>query len=118
MTSSQRSTYEEAKSCPKCGNPGRLSASKHSPNGRIETYTCETPVCSWYNTGWALQILPDGTLAQRDQKDGKQFTTSPFVESLGRNLVKETEFIFGLDKEPDDPEYGVQKSLDEIKRQF
>ncbi len=112
-------TIEAAKRCPRCGNPGRNTKVSHNADrSRMETYTCESKNCPWFNTGWVLQIMGDGTLARRAENASKQFAMSPGMENIGRNLVKETEFIFGLDREPSDPEYGVQRDLKEIRSQF
>lgn len=112
-------TIEGARRCPRCGNPGRHTKTMHNADrSKMETYTCENENCRWYNTGWVLQIMSDGSLAKRAEGKHKEFAMSPFIEGLGRNMVKETEYIFGLDKEPDDPEYGVQRDLKEIRGQF
>jgi len=114
-----RTTIEEARRCPKCGKTGRLSRTNfNADRSKIETYTCETEGCRWFNTGWAIQIMSDGTLAHRQEGRHKEFPASPALETLGRNTVKETEFIFGLDREPEDPEYGKQRDLKEIRKQF
>jgi hypothetical protein len=85
-------TYEEAKRCPKCKQPGRLKSVENplvSPEDRtrfgiqrgakVETYVCINERCRWFETGWVVQLNPDGSIPDRTQalaKD-KQYPALP-----------------------------------------
>jgi hypothetical protein len=73
-------TYEEAKRCPKCKQPGRLKSVENpivSPEDRVrfdiqrgakvETYVCINERCRWFETGWVVQLNPDGSIPDRTQ---------------------------------------------------
>jgi hypothetical protein len=85
-------TYEEAKRCPKCQQPGKLKSVESpsvSPEDRVrfgiqrgakvETYICTNERCRWFETGWAVQLNPDGSIPDRTKslaKD-KQYPALP-----------------------------------------
>lgn len=69
MTEGSITTYEEAKTCPKCGRVGEVRLSVPAkpdrdikPGTKIEHVYCTTELCRWYNTPWLLQVNPDGTI--------------------------------------------------------
>lgn len=67
-------TYEEAKRCPKCKEPGEVTASKPAGlQGTLETVSCMNERCKWFETGWVIQVMPDGTIPVRAQNQPKQF---------------------------------------------
>lgn len=60
-------TYEEATRCPKCGQPGNVRVKKRAAGVRtrgamVHLVYCEHTLCAWYNTCWAVQVNPDGTV--------------------------------------------------------
>jgi hypothetical protein len=67
-------TFEQAKRCPKCDQPGDASVHRGLPGGgRVYTVMCRNEKCRWFDTGWAVQINPDGEVYDRakDQMGGK-----------------------------------------------
>lgn len=63
-------TYEEAKTCPKCGKIGEVTrkeaaprSARLAPGTEIHHITCKTELCPWYNTICRIvQVNPDGTV--------------------------------------------------------
>jgi hypothetical protein len=59
-------TFEEAKRCPKCGNPGQEKLVTPQRDGsRVHNFTCVTELCRWYDTGWVVQVMADGSIPIR-----------------------------------------------------
>lgn len=57
--------FEEAKLCPKCGQPGedrKQKASSSIVGATIHFIYCVTKLCSWYDTAWLVQVNADGTI--------------------------------------------------------
>lgn len=65
-------TLEEAKRCPKCSQPGdhRLTTTPRNvkPGTRMLHVFCTSPLCSWYDTSWVIQINPDGSIPDASMK--------------------------------------------------
>jgi len=105
-----RTRYEEAKLCPKCGKPGEVRGSHPAPPGRgiqrgtmLEMCYCTTKSpfeCSWYNTCWMIQVNPDGTVPppKNHTFSQKEYIADPNAdaiiaqinESLAQQQVAET----------------------------
>ena len=74
-----RTTWEEARACPRCGNPGEETKRESGPKGStVYVLTCRTERCKWENTGWLVQVNRDGSIPER-QKGDKDFT--PYTET-------------------------------------
>jgi hypothetical protein len=63
------STFEEAKLCPKCNQPGEdmqtipAPAQARLPRGTtIHLIYCRTELCRWFDTCWQVQVNPDGSV--------------------------------------------------------
>lgn len=57
------STYEEAKRCPRCSQPGVDVSNRIGPRGvRIHTIICKNQRCKWYDTNYIIQVNADGTI--------------------------------------------------------
>lgn len=71
-------SFEEAKLCPKCGEPGE-EIGKSRADKRIVYVQCNNERCVWYNTNWLIQKNEDGTVPVREPGDNtdKQFPTVP-----------------------------------------
>lgn len=67
-------TLEEAKICPRCGQPGEdrmtlpaPAAANFKAGTTIHMIYCMVKVCRWYETCWQVQVNPDGSIpAPRD----------------------------------------------------
>lgn len=57
-------TYEEAKRCPKCDQPGELRSDlPDKQGGRLHTFVCKTTTCKWYDqVSRVVSINPDGSV--------------------------------------------------------
>lgn len=68
-------TFEEAKRCPKCKEPGedRIQRPVHGlPRGTMaHTIYCVKEGCEWYNTCWIIQVNPDGSIPQPKNHRGE-----------------------------------------------
>lgn len=73
-----KTTYEEAQSCPKCGQYGEHVATNPGPrDSKVETYHCKNEVCLWYGgSGWIVQVNRDGSIPER-KKGMKEFPVLP-----------------------------------------
>lgn len=68
MAEAARTTFEEAKVCPKCGEPGNPRETRPVPGmprgtKAVNVY-CENKKCKWYNSPWVVQVNPDGSIPQ------------------------------------------------------
>jgi hypothetical protein len=71
-------SIEEASKCPKCGLTGELSGAPQQsakPGVRVLTYKCKNDRCKWYDTGWLVQLNPDGSVPEPSEvpRGPKQF---------------------------------------------
>lgn len=62
-----QTTFEEAKRCPQCNQPGEdrktIAAPPDLPRGTtVHFIYCGTKLCPWYNTPWLVQLNPDNTV--------------------------------------------------------
>jgi hypothetical protein len=95
-------TFEEAKLCPKCGNPGddRKKTFERNSRGRlveVHLIYCTTKLCRWHNTAWVVQVNEDGTIPEAYQQLGdKQYpkisqeSATRIEENILRQLEAET----------------------------
>ena len=89
-------TYEEAKHCPRCKEEGMLASTTpvtmgRGVGGKVEVFKCMNERCRWFETGWTIQINPDGTIPVH-RPGAKQFDTSAGLEvAAQRELDKMAE---------------------------
>ena len=83
-------TFEEAKRCPKCQEPGRdTGATRRVQNGLLHTIECVNPRCKWFKQpGWQVQVNYDGTIPQATMDREKFFNKLPerSQESIDRQM--------------------------------
>lgn len=82
-------TFEEAKSCPKCGLPGDDAQTLPVARGkRVHIIFCRNAACSWFNTSWIVQVNPDGTIPtpEYQKKEPKKFPALPIEEQRARDI--------------------------------
>jgi hypothetical protein len=90
-------SFEEAKACPQCGLTGAESGSKNLEKGsgvtrgaKLILFMCMNSRCRWFRTTWAVQVNPDGTVPDPDEKRPKQFTApvdAALVEQVRQNAL-------------------------------
>lgn len=83
-------TIEDVERCPKCDTKGDLV--KLTPmgyDGVLRSYTCQNPICLWFGTGWAAQILPDGSIPQRTERGPKQFEIDIYAQRKAERALEE-----------------------------
>lgn len=72
-------TYEEAKRCPKCKEPGiDVGGNLRGPHGStMHTIQCRNVRCSWYNTNYTVQVNADGSIPEPTLDRPKSFPELP-----------------------------------------
>ena len=61
---SEKTTFEEAKLCPKCGRPGEDRQTTKVGRKEVHLIYCVTELCKWFNTPWSVQVNEDGSIPQ------------------------------------------------------
>lgn len=95
-------TFEEAKRCPDCKEPGlEIGANKLGLNAEvtrgavIHTFQCRNERCQGFELNWIVQTNPDGSIPQPDPNRQKFFPKidpsmqDKYVERLQRDLQME-----------------------------
>src|SRR5688500_8316914 len=78
---------EEASRCPKCERPGKPAGNKRMPNGsKVFSFLCETELCRWYNTGWVVQVMADGSIPIRSAGQ-KDYPSRPYDERRAQAVI-------------------------------
>jgi hypothetical protein len=71
-------TFEEARRCPKCQQPGRDQGFRTQRNGsKIHTIACHNGRCVWNNTTWIVQVNADGSIPEPTLDRDKSFPKLP-----------------------------------------
>lgn len=71
-------TWEEAKRCPRCKNPGVEISRRPGPHGSaLHTIQCKTERCQWFNTTYIVQVMSDGSVANPTIDRDKSFPKLP-----------------------------------------
>lgn len=101
----QLPTFEEAKLCPKCGNPGEDRGTMPAPpnatrGAKIHKIYCVTKLCPWFETVYYIQVNPDGTVPPPSNHTGEKKMYGGFsdhdrragelIEQLKQNAQAET----------------------------
>lgn len=98
-------TFEDAKKCPKCGQPGedigfKPGRSERGGAVKVHTIMCRTQLCPWFNTGYLVQVNEDGSIpaAYSGTSGGlkkfpkiSQETASKIEDNILRQLQAETQ---------------------------
>lgn len=84
------STFEEARRCPKCEQPGAVVAEKVGPHGsKIHTIMCMNSRCTWNNTTYIVQVNPDGTVPPPSTDRFRNFPKIPDrTDEVNANLMR------------------------------
>jgi hypothetical protein len=83
-------SWEEAKVCPRCKMTGDIAKNEtrrvRSRDGRgqrifgvtegaqLYTIYCRNSRCRWFNTPWEVQVNPDGTIPDPNERRPRQFS--------------------------------------------
>lgn len=88
-------TLEEASHCPRCKEVGEQGAPQVSaePGIRIIVFTCRNERCRWYNTGWPVQLNPDGSIPEPSEtpRGPKQFDR-PSKLAIAQNMEQAAQY--------------------------
>src|SRR5688572_16160166 len=96
-------SYDEAICCPRCSLSGdhvtgedRVVRSGPNRGSKLLKVYCRNERCRWFNTSWAIQVRPDGTIPDALLHRNKQFPELPkwgagVVEGLERQIALETQ---------------------------
>lgn len=84
-------TFEEAKQCPMCAQPGEDTTSTSAPGirgARIHHIYCRNEKCTWYNTPWMVQVNADGSVPpKRDHRgEPKQYVGFEDHDRIARDI--------------------------------
>ena len=84
-------TWEDASRCPICKEAGREDVTKSlGRKGKVITLICENRACRWYNTGWVVQVGPNGEIPDPTTGRDREFAPkSGFVESMANRAMEE-----------------------------
>lgn len=88
-------TFEEAKRCPKCNEPGQEAGSRSQRGGgEIKTIYCRNPRCAWNDTSWIVQVNADGSIPDPTLVHDKSFAKVPdrtdAIQSQMNRLYQQT----------------------------
>ena len=86
-------TLEEARRCPKCGQPGQFTGEQSvrkqgiAPGTKLQTFGCANERCRWYGTTCrVIQINPDGSIPAALTRRAKEFPVLPGVGDLSEQV--------------------------------
>lgn len=93
------STFEDAKLCPRCNNPGEDRNQTPDQNGgKTHFIYCMTNTCEWYDTPWSVTVRRDGTVP-----DPADFYKKPkLYQGFEHDNVAAQRIINALTKEYDE----------------
>lgn len=75
MAETPDTSYEEAKRCPKCKQPGNVRLMRPAPNIRgamLHMIYCENELCVWHDEVWMVQVNADGSVPPPTDHRGEQ----------------------------------------------
>ena len=69
-------SFEDAKQCPKCKQPGEEVGTRPAPKGatkgsKLVTIKCKNERCVWFDTIWYVQLNPDGSVPEPKDHRGE-----------------------------------------------
>jgi hypothetical protein len=72
-------SWEVASKCPKCIQPGEVVGERKLTGGRgkLVTLRCVTAYCKWFDTTYAVQVNPDGTVPDPITSRPKEYPARP-----------------------------------------
>lgn len=67
-------TFEIAKKCPKCHEPGEEISVQPAPggNGQVHVFVCRNDRCKAVDERWLVQTRPDGTVPNPERNAGNK----------------------------------------------
>jgi hypothetical protein len=91
-------TLDEASHCPKCGEPGAVKPGYETiregrhRGAKVYIYMCTNERCVWLNTGWTVQVNPDGTIPERVKGPKEHPQLDSFAEAAARRQLEDLAF--------------------------
>jgi hypothetical protein len=106
MADETENSYDAAKRCPKCEQPGNVRLIDPLLDGKGTTLHhiyCENERCEWYNTPWIVQVNADGTVPPpRDNTDTpKEYRGFEFHDEEAKRVIASLESLNKLSTRPD-----------------
>jgi hypothetical protein len=89
-------TIEEASKCSKCGLTGERGAPQASakPGVKVIVFTCRNKSCVWYDTGWPVQVNPDGSIPDpEDTRHGPKQFDRPSDLMVAQNIEQVEKYV-------------------------
>lgn len=94
-------TWQEAITCPKCGLTGEMMPRESkqvsirdaagnrihgvTPGAKLHKIYCRNSRCRWFNTNWTVQVNPDGSIPDPEERRGpKQY--QPLDQALAAQM--------------------------------
>ena len=105
------STYEEAKRCPKCSQPGEVGPIYPAPEQArlpkgttIHVVYCRNKLCTWFDTAWNVQVNPDGSVPPPKNHRGepKLYAGVKDHDTLADRIVRGMQEQLRLEQEAND----------------
>jgi hypothetical protein len=71
-----------------CKETGRLTrTTSDGRGGKIHSLVCQNDRCKWFDTGWLVQVLANGEVAERTKGDSEFPPLSAFAELRAAGYV-------------------------------
>lgn len=78
MAESTEPTFEIAKRCPRCEQPGQEVETRRQRDGsKLHTFMCRNARCRWNNTTYVVQVNSDGSIPPPNTHRPKTFPALP-----------------------------------------
>ena len=109
--SDQGTTFEEAKRCPKCGQPGEEGKWTRGPRGsKVWQIWCRRELCPWYNTPWMVQVNPDGSVPppQDHTHSPKVYEGFENHDEIAKQIMETLELQQKLEVDPDQSKHEIR----------
>jgi len=91
------SSWEDARRCPKSGDPGEVTKTEHQRGGgRVVTLTCRNERCKWYNTSWLVEFRADGSIPDPDTSRSRMRALPPMPPGYLDQLERDAQMLTTL----------------------
>lgn len=91
-----QTTFEEARSCPRCGQYGEERTRHPGERGStVYVFVCKTEGCKWEDTTWLVQVNRDGSIPTRN-RDRMEKEFKPLTETQKTHARDIEAFTLGI----------------------